>query len=61
MYDTLFFIGLFAAWIILNAWVLPWFGIHTCMSGACRVPHAEQDAPLTDADHAIHMTKTGRG
>lgn len=22
-------------WIVLNRWVLPWFGIHTCMSGGC--------------------------
>lgn len=24
-----------AAWIVLNRWVLPWFGISTCMSGGC--------------------------
>ncbi len=60
MYDILFFASLFAGWIVLNMWVLPWFGIPTCMSGACRVPHAAQDAPLNDADHAIHVTKTGR-
>ena len=22
-------------WIVLNRWVLPWFGIQTCMSGCC--------------------------
>jgi len=22
-------------WIVLNRWVLPRFGIHTCMSGCC--------------------------
>ncbi len=44
MYDILFFASLFAGWIVLNKWVLPWLGIPTCMSGACRVPHVEQDA-----------------
>jgi hypothetical protein len=24
-----------AAWIVLNRWVLPWFGVPTCMSGGC--------------------------
>jgi hypothetical protein len=24
-------------WITLSRWVLPWFGIPTCMSGRCAV------------------------
>lgn len=24
-----------AAWFILSRWVLPWFGLPTCMSGCC--------------------------
>ncbi len=35
-----------AAWIVLNRWVLPWFGISTCMSGSCsldRQPAAQED------------------
>lgn len=28
-------IGVLVLWIALNRWVLPWFGIQTCMSGAC--------------------------
>jgi hypothetical protein len=29
-------IGMFLLWIVLNRWVLPWFGISTCcMSGGC--------------------------
>ncbi len=27
--------GAVVLWIVLNRWVLPWFGIHTCMSGGC--------------------------
>ncbi|MBS0205901.1 MAG: hypothetical protein JSS49_23620 [Planctomycetes bacterium] len=42
MYDVLFFVAIFAGWIALNAWVLPYFGIQTCMSGACRVPHKSE-------------------
>ncbi|RLS54649.1 MAG: hypothetical protein DWH91_11225 [Planctomycetota bacterium] len=38
MKDILIFVGIIAGWIALNMWVLPYFGIRTCMSGACRVP-----------------------
>ena len=60
MYDILFFASLIAGWIALNVWILPLFGIQTCMSGACRVPHGEQDAPLNTAEQAAHVTKTRR-
>lgn len=26
-------------WIVLNRWILPWFGIPTCMSGGCAAAH----------------------
>jgi hypothetical protein len=26
-----------AAWIVLSRWVLPWFGVPTCMSGSCSL------------------------
>jgi hypothetical protein len=29
--------GVFAAWVVLSRWVLPLFGVNTCMSGACPV------------------------
>jgi hypothetical protein len=33
-------LGVLALWIVLSRWVLPWFGIRTCMSGACGAdPH----------------------
>lgn len=35
MNDIVVFTGLVAGWVILNVWVLPMFGIQTCMSGAC--------------------------
>lgn len=41
MYGYFVFAGLFVAWIVLNIWVLPRFGIQTCMSGACCVPRAK--------------------
>ena len=28
-------IAILVAWIALNAWILPMFGIRTCMSGSC--------------------------
>ncbi len=60
MSDILFFSSLIAGWIVLNVWILPLFGIQTYMSGACRVPHVEQNAPLNTADQAARVTKTGR-
>jgi hypothetical protein len=35
MKDVLFIVAIFAIWIGLNRWVLPWFGVPTCMSGCC--------------------------
>ncbi len=32
------FVGVLALWIVLNRWVLPYFGVSTCMSGACSTP-----------------------
>lgn len=56
MNDVLFFAALFGGWIALNLWILPLFGIQTCMSGACRAPHIKQDTrqgtlPAANNDH----------
>ena len=43
-----------AAWIVLNRWVLPWFGVPTCMSGGCSggsctlEPPPAESVPTTD-------------
>ena len=44
MKDTLIFVAVMAGWIVLNMWVLPYFGIRTCMSGGCRVPEVKMTA-----------------
>jgi hypothetical protein len=36
MKDFFIFFGIFVLWFGLVRWVLPWFGISTCMSGNCR-------------------------
>lgn len=42
MRDGLTIIAILAAWIVLNRWILPRFGVQTCMSGACaRAPHTD--------------------
>jgi hypothetical protein len=33
--DLGIFAAVLAAWFVLNRWVLPWFGVPTCMSGGC--------------------------
>lgn len=45
MYDILFFVSLIVGWTVLNIWILPLFGIQTCMSGACGVPHVKHIEP----------------
>jgi len=38
--EFLFFAGFLVFWVVLNRWVLPWFGVATCMSGSCGLdPH----------------------
>jgi hypothetical protein len=42
-----------AAWIVLNRWVLPWFGVPTCMSGSCQIdrrPEVRQAASEATPD-----------
>jgi hypothetical protein len=42
MKDFLIVAAVLVTWIVLNGWILPWFGIQTCMSGACsRVPSGQ--------------------
>jgi len=36
MNDLVVLFLVLSAWIVLNRWVLPWFGIPTCMGGACQ-------------------------
>ncbi len=31
-------LGFLVFWFVLNRWVLPLFGISTCMSGSCGLP-----------------------
>jgi hypothetical protein len=35
MKEFALFAGAMLLWIVLNRWVLPWFGVPTCMSGGC--------------------------
>lgn len=60
MNDILIFASLIAGWIVLNVWVLPLFGIQTCLSGACRLPHVEQNAALNTEDQAARLPKIER-
>lgn len=38
-------LGVLLVWIALNRWVLPWFGVQTCMSGACSTSCSSSQAP----------------
>ena len=39
MKEWLILLGAAVLWIALNRWILPWFGISTCMSGGCAADH----------------------
>lgn len=39
-------------WFVLNRWVLPWFGVPTCMSCGCA---AERDPRPREAERAEAM------
>jgi hypothetical protein len=45
MTSYLWLIGVFAAWILLQTWILPKLGIPTCLSGACRVERNHTGTP----------------
>jgi hypothetical protein len=38
-------LGTLVLWIVLNRWVLPWFGIRTCMSGGCATDFCPSRGP----------------
>ncbi len=44
MKDAIVFAVILFSWIALNRWILPWFGIQTCMGGACRHVSTDQTA-----------------
>ena len=36
--EVLIFGGVFVGWFLMVRWVLPYFGVPTCMSGSCSTP-----------------------
>lgn len=54
MVDTLILLTVLAAWIILNAWVLPRFGIKTCLGGFCHLDsHTGSDSQRKQAKMSL--------
>lgn len=49
MRDFALILGFFAFWIVLNRWILPWFGVPTCMSGGCAASCRADSAALRDS------------
>jgi len=58
MSDILIFAGIFVGWIVLNLWVLPLFGIQTCLSGACRTAPVEQGEAHGTTNKSPEMGET---
>jgi hypothetical protein len=47
MKDFAILLGVAVLWIVLNRWVLPWFGVQTCMSGGCSVQNVSPTGAAT--------------
>ena len=47
--DIGLFVLILLAWLVLNRWVLPWFGLPTCMSCSCST---EREHPPLNPRHA---------
>ena len=45
MNTTALVLGTLVLWIVLNRWVLPWFGVRTCMSGGCAADSCPSCGP----------------
>ncbi len=54
-----------SAWIVLNRWVLPWFGVPTCMGGGCSAGCCsavqEETAPQDQARDGSHQPAAPEG
>ncbi len=58
MYDMLLFASLIAGWIVLNVWILPLFGIRTCLSGACQAPRVKHAEPQMTTHKVVIPSQT---
>ncbi len=59
MKEFLIFLGVMMLWIVLNRWVLPWFGVPTCMSGGCAARNASscRTESMNQADKEVLEAK----
>lgn len=54
--DILLAVGVFAAWIVLQKWVLPKLGVPTWLEPNCRVP-AKKDDEQSTAEQAKSVSE----
>ena len=59
MRDFLLALAVVASWIVLSRWILPQFGIRTCMSGACPSACSRERMPTsqTPVDEKVVESK----
>ena len=51
-------LGVVVLWIAINRWVLPWFGISTCMSGGCAADRCASSGPETQMSRDAEAMET---
>lgn len=59
MPDFVWMIIFLAGWFALQMWILPRFGISTCMSGACRVPEPSDKKEKEKSDERREIRNDG--
>ena len=48
-------LGILVAWVVLQAWILPRFGVKTCLSGACGPSSAPKSADEQREPHKVDV------
>lgn len=52
MKELLLPFGIMVAWFVFSAWVLPMFGVNTCLSGSCA--RYSDSETKTNEKHEVH-------
>lgn len=52
MWDVLYLPALMFGWFALFRWVLPWFGVATCLSGSCGIIEPDESGRWSECEAA---------
>lgn len=52
-------LGFVVFWIVLQAWILPWFGISTCIGNSCRSTLGDRPQQAEPAEPLLWQSPNG--